>query len=366
MHGGDIYENEVISDFSVNLNPQGVPASVMEAAVKSVNIIQNYPDIMNRELKKSLSGYFKLPYECVAVGNGASELIMAVFNAIRPERLIIPAPDFSGYLRAAEAVGCEIEYVNIIRENYRALKPGELIEELICRVESLCVSGNNTDDDEKASDGTRADTHCLVMLTNPNNPLGHLTDKSALKRLLETCRKNNFLLGVDESFMPFVKGQNDNSLSDEVSGGNLIIFRSFTKLFSMPGLRLGALLADMRLVKNIEAFLPEWNISSAANAAGLAALKESEYISSTPEITQLEREYLEGALNALGIRTYPSAVNYILGFCDMDLYTKLLSRGILIRDCSDYAGLGKGFYRFAVRNRQDNKKLITELKNIME
>ena len=342
MHGGDVYKNRIKYDFSVNINPQGVPESVRKAYLKSVDIIEQYPEINSDELKTALGGFFALDNKNIAVGNGASELIMAAFQALRPERLIITAPDFYGYLRAARAVGCEEIQINIINEDGSLRDWGEILREL----------------------AEQAAKKSLVMLTNPNNPTGLLYDREFLSDLFQACLDKGAILGVDESFLPFTDMGIRGSLKDRVDEGSLLIFTSFTKLFAMPSIRLGALLSSGELIEKAESHLPEWNISGAANAAGLAALKESAYIASTPGMIKKERDFLSGELERLGIRVYPSAANYILIYSDLPLYEELLKRGILIRDCSDYRGLKRGYYRLAVRTRKENEIIIEAIKEI--
>ncbi|MBO6137783.1 MAG: aminotransferase class I/II-fold pyridoxal phosphate-dependent enzyme [Lachnospiraceae bacterium] len=350
-HGGDIYNNKVKYDFSVNLNPLGVPDSVREAVSKSVDIIEKYPDINNESLKRAVCGYFAVKYECTAVGNGASELIMAAFNAIKPSVLITPAPDFSGYMRAAASVGCRVQFVNIIRESGVLLSDEEAVGLLKNKLDEVALGG---------------DRRGMVVLSNPNNPTGALTDRALLAGLAEKCREKGFILGIDESFMPFVKDRDIQSMKDRIEEGSLVVFRSCTKIFSMPGVRLGVLLAAKDLIAKVEGALPEWNISAAASAAGEAALKESAYIDRTPGFVEAQREYLCGCFKTLGLRAYPSSANYILVYCEKELYEPLLQRGILIRDCSNYEGLGQGFYRFAVRTHEENGILVEKLREILE
>ena len=346
MHGGDIYSNRVKYDFSVNINPQGVSKRVREALEKSVDIIEKYPDPESRELKAALAGYYSLNKEEIAAGNGASELIMAVFQAFRPKRLIITSPDFTGYKRAAKAVGCSLDEVNIISKAGELKEPETIVNDLIGR----------------AKKGERGD---IIMLTNPNNPTGLIFHKELLLRLGLSCRDRGLLLGVDESFLPFTPRDASDSLRDSLKDSPVMIIRSFTKLFAMPGIRLGVLLASPHLIDEVERVLPEWNISAPAAAAGLAAVKEKEYIASTPAVTERERTYLAESMEAMGIKVYPSAADYLLIRSEKPLYEGLLSKGILIRDCSDQLGRGEGYYRLAVRSHSENVILIGALEEVL-
>ena len=288
---------------------------------------------------------------------------MAIFNALRPKELIVPAPDFSGYRRGSLAVGCKIETVNMLTNPSEASLPGELLlaDEFIGKL------AKKVSDSSSVKIGMRSDAGAkrIVMLSNPNNPVGRLIDTRLLTGLAEECRKSGAVLAVDESFIPFTSGQNINSLCREIANGSLMVLRSFTKLFAMPGIRLGVLLSSPELIKRVEAVLPEWNISAAACETGIAALKEREFIAETPGYVRVEREYLEGVFRDLSLKTYPSDTNYILTYSEKELYAKLLKRGFLIRDCMNFDGLRRGHYRFAVKEHSENEELAGTLKTIL-
>lgn len=342
-HGGDIFDKKIMLDLSININPMGVPESVRRAYVASADKTELYPDLMNRSLKKALAEYFNMDTGCIAVGNGVSELIMAVFHALKPGKLITPVPEFYGILRAAGAVGCRTEEVNIIQKDLSVLSSKKLVR--------LLAEGDKGD---------------IVMLTNPNNPTGLMISKEDLSELAGACREKGMILGVDESFIPFTEGQNENSVYGDIGKGSLFVLRSFTKLFAMPGIRLGVMLAAPELISAVEEHLPEWNISAGATAAGIAALKEKAYILRTPGLIAAERDYLKTELEKLGIRVYPSRAPYLFIYSEKELYEPLLNEGILIRSCGETQGAGAGFYRIAVRNRAENAEFIKTLKGISD
>ena len=151
-------------------------------------------------------------------------------------------------------------------------------------------------------------------------------------------------------------------LSEIEKYDNLIIVRAFTKIFAIPGVRLGYLVSsNQRMLEKIKRHLPEWNISCLAEAAGVACTKETAFIERTVKFVESERQYLTTELEKLGFQVYPSRTNFILFYSEQEFYERLLERGIMIRDCSNYRGLKKGFYRVAVKSREDNDKLLKVL-----
>ncbi len=339
IHGGDIYRNRVCLDFSVNGNPYGIPAGVREAISGSADLCEHYPDIRSEALREAIGSFYGLSPEKILCGNGASELLMAVVHAVRPEKTVIPVPSFYGYERAACASGGEIVYFPMAEEHNFSLTDEEDMRSLIRQLDSG-VS--------------------LLFLANPNNPTGICIPQGLLAALLSHCRENNIVVVLDECFLEFTpKGEARSCLGKEDIWPNLIVLRSFTKIFALPGVRLGYLsCADPILLDKIERQLPEWNVSIPAQQAGIAALKETDWLAEAVCYVEGEREYLANGLCGLGIRVYPSEADFLLFYTDAPLYRLLLNEGILIRDCSNYRGLREGFFRTAVKKREENTQLL--------
>ena len=148
-------------------------------------------------------------------------------------------------------------------------------------------------------------------------------------------------------------------LSDIEDCGHVIIVRAFTKIYAIPGVRLGYMVcSDPLLLDRIRKQLPEWNLSTYAQAAGIACTKQTEYTVKTVIYVKKEREFLVEGFKRLGLHVYDSDANFILIYSERPLYDMLLKRGILIRDCSNYEGLTKGYYRIAVKQRKENEQLL--------
>ena len=343
MHGGDIYRHQVRHDFSVNVNPMEMPPSVYRALLDGVLKVGAYPDPMCEKLREKLAEHFTVSAEHILCGNGASELLMAICRWKMPQTALLLAPGFSGYPRALEAVGCKIEHFYLREEDGFALTNA--------RMEALCEEIS-----EKHPD--------ILFLANPSNPTGQLVSKEQMILLATVCKNAGTILVLDECFMELTASPEKHSMVDALRDDpNLLILRAFTKSFSIPGARLGYLLcSDEEIAKEITRQLPEWNVSIPAQQAGIAALGDMEWLRESREVIARERTFLAEGLAAYGAKVYPSDANFLLfQWKKGNLYQDLLKQGILIRDCSDYEGLGEGYYRIAVKSHDENEQLIALL-----
>ncbi|MCR4696525.1 MAG: aminotransferase class I/II-fold pyridoxal phosphate-dependent enzyme [Lachnospiraceae bacterium] len=339
MHGGDVYNNKVNIDFSVNINPFGVPENVKKAMVEAIDGVGDYPDISQERLKKSCSEMLGVNEEYLLFGNGSSELFMAIANTLRPKKVSIPVPSFYGYEYAFKSVSEDVLFYNLKEEDSYCLTK-----------EFLSVLEKNID---------------CIILANPNNPTGALTDKDLLKEIFDTCKRKDIRVVLDECFIEFTNEKSALSLIDEYP--NLIVIRSFTKIFAIPSVRIGYMIcSDKTLVNDVSNHLPEWNVSGIAEAAGCECTKCGEYIIKSRDYVKKEREYLSEQFKKLGIKTYDSSTNYLLIHSEKQLYDLLLEQGILIRDCANFRGLKKGYYRIAIKTHTHNELLIDAIRHIYE
>ncbi len=339
-HGGDIYQDGIRVDFSANINPLGPPKGVRRAACESLAWMEYYPDVECRALGQALAEKEGVLRKQLIFGNGAAELIFALAMAIRPQKALLTAPSFAEYEQALTASECHCTYYN--------RRDGFLVGE---------------DFLEQISDELD-----LVILCNPNNPTGDLLKKEFLENVLECCARHQVVLAVDECFLGFLERPQDYSLKEYLKGfPNLFLLNAFTKLYAMPGLRLGyGMCSDERLLERMRGVLQPWNVSIPAQAAGEAALREDGYVRETRKLIRRERSYLEQEMSALGLRVYPGTVNFLFFEGPADLGERMRRLGILIRDCSNYRGLRKGYFRIAVRTREDNNGLLEALRTCMQ
>lgn len=340
-HGGDIYRNQIRLDFSVNTNPLGMPDPVKEALHQAVEEAENYPDIRAQALSAAVAEQLQVQKEQLVFGNGASELFHAVLHAIKPSKILIPAPSFLGYEEAAKAIDCEVIFYEMKKE------------------ENFCLTDRILDVlDENIS---------LVFLANPNNPVGNLVEPELIFQIAEKCRQCDITLVLDECFMELTgKEQTYSFLKRLDEFPNVVVIRAFTKLYAIPGVRLGYLVCEQNLAEKIRLQLPEWNLSVFAQRAGVAAIKEQEYIVRAVVCIQTQRQFLLEELQAAGCSVFDSDADYLLFYSEMPLYELFLQRGILIRDCSNFRGLQRGYYRIAVKSEEQNRMFAEVLREIHE
>lgn len=340
-HGGDIYRNQIRLDFSVNTNPLGMPDPVKEALHQAVEEAENYPDIRAQALSAAVAEQLQVRKEQLVFGNGASELFHAVLHAIKPSKILIPAPSFLGYEEAAKAIDCEVIFYEMKKE------------------ENFCLTDRILDVlDENIS---------LVFLANPNNPVGNLVEPELIFQIAEKCRQCDITLVLDECFMELTgKEQTYSFLKRLDEFPNVVVIRAFTKLYAIPGVRLGYLVCEQNLAEKIRLQLPEWNLSVFAQRAGVAAIKEQEYIARAVVCIQTQRQFLLEELQAAGCSVFDSDADYLLFYSEMPLYELFLQRGILIRDCSNFRGLQRGYYRIAVKSEEQNRMFAEVLREIHE
>lgn len=338
MHGGDVYRNEIELDFSVNLNPKGISEKVKTSINNSIQFLDRYPDPVNEKLCAALALKYGLKPNQIVCGNGASEILMSIVHGLKPKKVLIPIPTFSGYERATMVSGALVKFYHLKEESEFALD-----EEFL----------NELDND-----------YDMVFVANPANPTGNLVEDELLYQIMDKCEAMGTWFVLDNCFIDFVDDR-DNVAELLGKYKKLIILKAFTKFYGMPGVRLGyAMGSDMRMLMNLKIHLPEWNISVLAQNAGVAALEDWDYYKDTKEIVAAERAYLVDALkkvfadNAKEIKVYDGKANFILIKTNVKLYDLLLKKKILIRNCSNYRGLGRGYFRIAVKSHEDNERLI--------
>ena len=184
-----------------------------------------------------------------------------------------------------------------------------------------------------------------LFLCNPNNPTGRLIAGGLLEKILRVCRENNIALFVDECFLSLSDGGTDlTPFLREFP--QLFVLKAFTKSFGMAGL--------------------PWNVSALAQAAGVAALGDAEFLERNRAVIRAERPRLEERLRELGFWVCPSQANYILFRGEAGLADRLRERGAAIRDCANFEGLGPGWYRAAVRLREENDALLDAMRRARE
>jgi len=355
-HGGDIYGNKNIEmDFSVNLSPIGPPQEVCKLLTEDwAGILTNYPDPEYRELRQTLTQKLELPEEWILCGNGASELLMAAAQAVRPKRAMIAIPSYQGYERALQAVGAEILYYQLDRE-----KGFALTEDILERAEGL-----------KRLAGTKEKT--MLFLCNPNNPVGKCTEPALLNKIADYCKANHIYLVVDECYLDLLTDAQSRSMKRKLAvNPYLIIVNAFTKAYALPGIRLGYLMTSKEELRSkIRMQQPEWSVSMLAQKAGIAALSSRGYLEEARQAVQAEREYISAQLQELGMKVFDGEAPFVMFLSGKELYELLKEKRILIRRCDEIRGVRdrseeRGhYYRVGIRSHAENVRLMKAIREV--
>lgn len=343
QHGGDIFSlKQPVLDFSINLNPMGMPPCAVEAACRCLEAPPRYPDPHCRSLRQVISRRDGVKEEHILCGNGASDLIDRLVRAIKPKCALVTAPTFSEYEKFLKINSCKVDY------------------HFTLETENFCFNPSILSRITPETD--------MVFLCDPNNPNGTLIDLSLLTAILERCRQTHTLLVLDQCFLELTCAPADRMVH-ELEKGGLVLLRALTKSYAMAGLRIGyCLSAQSGLLEKMAAIGQPWAVSVPAQAAAEAALSQApDWPAQCLRELEQQRGRLTAALTAAGAAVFPSDSNFLLfRWKDGTLKDSLLRQGILIRQCSDYRGLGPRYFRLAVRSAQDNSRLICALDNLKE
>jgi threonine-phosphate decarboxylase len=330
-------------DFSQNVNPLGPPDAALVAGEEALRgEVGRYPGLHYPELRAALANYLEIPPEMVLPTNGGAEALFMAARAAAEgpvgSKAVILEPTFSEYAAAARAAGLEV--VRVVARSPKT---------------SFCL-------DLAVLDETLKGLHdvSVVFLCNPNNPTGDAVPREEVLRAAKRVQETGAVLVVDEAFANFTPEASVVSEADDA----LFVARSFTKFFAMPGLRLGCLVA--RDPERIRVFQPSWSVNAVAAAAGIAAAREPNFAKATLAEVTLSRRGLLGALEGLArITAYPGAANFLLVQGPEGLSKRLAERGVLVRGCEPFLGLGSGFIRVAVRRKEENERLVEALHDVL-
>ena len=277
----------------------------------------------------------------VLVGNGSTQLIYLLCAALRARKALIVGPAFSEYANALALAGADIRQFTL-----------------------------GTDDGFQFSTQrfmAAWDKDCdIVFLPTPNSVTGQLISRVEIEKIADAALKRKCFIVVDEAFIDFVEKESVKALVRQ--NAYLIVLRSLTKYYALPGLRFGYLLGEARRVAQLAAYREPWSVNAPALSVALACLKDSGFTVKTARWLERERKFLFECLEALeGFHPFASKANFLLVKIErhagdaLRLRSFLLRRKILIRACDSFAGLGNDYFRIAVKRRRDNRCLLRAL-----
>jgi len=342
MHGGrtlmfarehNVDYREVL-DFSASINPLGPSPKALAAIKDGADLIRVYPEEDPVRLIRCLSDRFNISKDKLLAGNGATELLYFWLRAVRPSTATLIIPTFTEYRRAVESIGAAVRTVKLDAGDHFRLRP----------------AGMDTD---------------VVIVTNPNNPTGSYAPPEEMVDWISRINPSTQVF-VDEAFVEFTAQPSIVRYIDRFP--NLWVLRSMTKFYALPGLRLGYLVSSR--IPELRAKREPWQVNTLAELAGIASLEDRGYEEATLQLIQRERLWLWKQLQTIsGIRAFPSDANFFLVRCvhdgELDRFiSKLTGARILTRDCRGIEGLDGPYFRFAIRTREENSRLLNYMREL--
>ncbi|WP_299403294.1 threonine-phosphate decarboxylase CobD [Acaryochloris sp. IP29b_bin.148] len=332
-----------ILDFSASINPWGPPPSAIAAIQTHLGTLTSYPDPSYRSICQVLSKIHQLPSDWFLPGNGSAELLTwACRDLAQLSETGLLTPAFADYQRALQAFQAQLHPFALDLKAAWDLPLDDVLTLTLKRVSQSAISG--------------------LLLNSPHNPTGQLLNSQQVESLLDRFE----LVVIDEAFMDFVSPDGSGSLIPKVQDfPNLVILRSLTKFYSLPGLRLGYAIGHPDRLRRWQQWRDPWSVNSLAIAAGIAVLQDQAFQDQTWQWLSPARAQLWTGLKELGCYPWPSVANFLLVATDVFvpmLQEQLLKRHqILIRDCLSFPELGPHYFRVAVRTPADNQQLLTAL-----
>jgi threonine-phosphate decarboxylase len=348
-HGGDVdacarsagVEAGEFLDFSASINPLGPPPSARKAFVKSFAEISRYPDPYGESLKAALAERHGMSPAEVLLGNGSTQLIYLLCAALRPRKALIVGPAFSEYANALTLVGAAIHQFSLGTDDGFQFS----LRRFMAAWETDCD---------------------LVFLPTPNSVTGQTIAKAEIGKIADAALARKRFVVVDEAFIDFVENESVKMLMRR--NPYLIVLRSLTKYYALPGLRLGYLLAEASTLARLAAYQEPWSVNAPALNVAVACLEDAGFATKTERWLEKERKFMSRKLAVLaGLCPLPSQANFLLvkidqtGLDALQLRSFLARKKILIRACDSFAGLSADYFRVAVKRRRDNLRLLAAL-----
>lgn len=356
FHGSDIeiiakkyhLEQESIIPYASNVNPLGMSPMAKEALTANIDAIQSYPDRDYTYLRTAIAKYCGTEPELLVLGNGTSELIRFVIATIAPKKTMVLGPCYSEYANAARMAGSEVT-------TYMLKNPDDFEIDVDMFLKAL------------------NDSIELLIICNPNNPTSKVITKNQMDTILSRCKQLNIFVMVDETYVEFVRDVNlISSVSLTRKYDNLIVLRGVSKFFATPGLRLGYAVTHNEDFLSIasDSNVP-WNINSYASIAAVM-FEDDHYINLTKSLIQTERNLIYSALSSRKtIKVFKPEANFVLikllkeDQTASEVFEYCIKKGFMIRDCTDYEGLGDKYVRFCFMKPEQNDNMVNTILEIV-
>jgi threonine-phosphate decarboxylase len=348
VHGGQLdllakqhnIDPSILLDFSANINPDGPPAIVLQElcnSLQSMSSLIRYPDLHQTALKQALATSLCRQSSEISIANGFVPLLEASLRALQIRRCLLPMPAFNEYQPA------------LMRANIDVV-PYPLTSESDFQYD---VEGMFSDDCD------------AILLANPQNPSGALAGLEQMKRLLQIADEKGVYVLLDEAFIDYVPQHTVTPFMRPFP--KVILFRSVTKFYAIPGMRIAYCTAITSIISHIDANLPPWPVSNLASIAVQAALTDETYAAATRRSNRERSARLSDGLSALNLQPHPGTANFLLFRLPAHIEplkfwrSLLVNQRVVLRSCENYPHLPSGYLRTAVRNDADNARLLEAL-----
>ncbi|MBK5243450.1 MAG: aminotransferase class I/II-fold pyridoxal phosphate-dependent enzyme [Eubacteriaceae bacterium] len=340
-HGGYYGENPEMLDFSVNINPLGIPGRIKEKLIAGIDGLVDYPEITGKSTIEKLATDIGVNPGNVILGNGAIELIYLFARSHKPGRALIIQPTFNEYERALKLYGWEVEPFILEEKNDFTIDPTKLLK-------AIEISQPQ-----------------VIFCCNPNNPSGRVYSREFMTQLIEKSSKETTWF-LDESFIGFTDEEDGLPLIKE-GDHPVFLLRSLTKFYALPGLRIGYGVGSEAIVKAMEAYKEPWTINTLGLIAAASVYDEKDYEKKTRDYIGRERQRVYNELKKIDIlKVFESGTDFhlcrLLKGTARDLQLYLEGQGMNIRLCDDFIGLDESYFRIAIKKEKNNSQLLACLK----
>lgn len=352
LHGGQLQQiakylgipAEGLLDFSANINPDGPPVGVYAALRQALDdpaVLTTYPELKEAALRSAIAAYAGVEPDNIAVANGFVPLLDATLRAMSVRQCRLSVPAFTEYRRT-------------LTNSSVAIIPERLAPESNFRYDIESMLKGSPD---------------AILIANPQNPTGVLHDRETLLDLTHRAAAQGTLILLDEAFIDYCS---EVSLASDVERhSNLVVFRSVTKFFGMPGLRVAYAISCGDTIARIQEHIGPWSITTLASRAVARALADRDYIRQATRLNERRRNWLVDEMRNLSLRVEPASANFVLFLLpagiDPGAFWKHMieDHRLVLRWCKDFESLPEGYLRASVRSDSDNYKLIEALRRTL-
>jgi threonine-phosphate decarboxylase len=325
-----------VTDFSVNLNPLGPPPVIRERWGDLFEDLQPYPTVNGAGVARYYEKRYGIGPEEFVAGNGSTEMIYLLPRALGLRRVVVVTPSYHDYSRASRIAGASIRPCPLRQEE-----------------DGFSLAMDDVTEAMKEGDA--------LWLGNPNNPTGTLFRAEVIREVAERFPAKWII--VDEAFMPFVEERERHSLLVPLRPKNVLVLHSLTKFYALAGIRMGGLAADPEVTRRVRSLKEPWTINGVAERIAPLLVECRAYEEETLSLVGKEKRRLHRMLEEVpGLTAFPPSVNFLLCQWTLteeleDLMRHLLLHGIYVRDCRNFPGLEKNWFRAAVRLPDENDRL---------